>query len=508
MTDRKSAVLAAINRIELDPVNPFDNQRYFDWLGEAQTMLEKERKGAGSPVEAIIVYSTGCPSQFEAYCTRQVGSANKAKGMGITVIGVCNPQARPFGFPVLPEGHCRSLQQAASPGYYHPLQEGIKVSEDLRGLFHAGDGLKLAGLTLTEWLGPGVSLVPGSAVPSPRIAGPQLTFEWGELLPGQTVTTTYRVAPTSTGQLPLRTNDSRVTFEDSLDRGPDPLPVPSRVLTVTECALLPTPTAPPTLEPTPSPTESPLPTPTQPAATATPAPSATATATATSVPGVVFLPVALRGVCKPGLTPVDVVLAIDASTSMLDPSAGTTKIAAAQEAARRFIQLLDARRDHAAIVAFNAEARLAQVLTGDKVALERAVNAIRPEPGTRIDLAVALGASELASPRGQPGGTRVLVLMSDGRSDGSTADAALAAANAAKQAGVSLYTIGLGDDVDDALLRQMASGPTTYFQAPDAAALAAIYEGVARALPCPGGVEWAPDQFGHPLKYGWSTSSQ
>lgn len=40
------------------------------------------------------------------------------------------------------------------------------------------------------------------------------------------------------------------------------------------------------------------------------------------------------------------------------------------------------------------------------------------------------------------------------------------------------------------LLRQMASDAATYYQAPDASALAAIYEGLASALPCPGSAGW------------------
>jgi hypothetical protein len=66
----------------------------------------------------------------------------------------------------------------------------------------------------------------------------------------------------------------------------------------------------------------------------------------------------------------------------------------------------------------------------------------------------------------------------------------VARAGAAKAAGVVIYTIGLGADVEGEALAAMASRPEGYFAAPEAGALAGIYAQIAVALPCPAGAFW------------------
>ena len=60
----------------------------------------------------------------------------------------------------------------------------------------------------------------------------------------------------------------------------------------------------------------------------------------------------------------------------------------------------------------------------------------------------------------------------------------------AKAAGIRIYTVGLGTDLDEAALREMASGPEAYRHAPSAAELAGIYRGIAVDIPCPGAAFW------------------
>jgi hypothetical protein len=102
------------------------------------------------------------------------------------------------------------------------------------------------------------------------------------------------------------------------------------------CEALPTPTPGPSETPVPSPTITSSPTPTvtpSPTPTLTPSP----TPTATPVPLPVFLPVGLRDRCDP--KPIDVVLILDASTSMLhETRGGRPKMEAAREAASRRVQ--------------------------------------------------------------------------------------------------------------------------------------------------------------------------
>lgn len=82
------------------------------------------------------------------------------------------------------------------------------------------------------------------------------------------------------------------------------------------------------------------------------------------------------------------------------------------------------------------------------------------------------------------------VMQTDGRSNPRPASEAVARAGEAKAAGVTVFTIGLGADIDVEALAAIASRPAWYYGAPDGEALAEIYRAIAVALPCPVGVFW------------------
>jgi hypothetical protein len=87
--------------------------------------------------------------------------------------------------------------------------------------------------------------------------------------------------------------------------------------------------------------------------------------------------------------------------------------------------------------------------------------------------------------RGLYGTTRnrsVIVLLSDGQHNGDPADV-LAAANDARADRMVVYAIGLGNDVDTALLTKVA-GPGRYFPATSPTLLKAIYRAIAGVIPC------------------------
>lgn len=182
----------------------------------------------------------------------------------------------------------------------------------------------------------------------------------------------------------------------------------------------------------------------------------------------------------------DIVLVVDASSSMLEPvpGGGGTKLAAARSAAQAFVDNLGLPQDQAAVLPFHSSARLAQTLTGDAAALERAIAGIGSGTGTRIDLGLAAARSELASPRRRAGNLPVVVLLTDGQSDGGTADAARAEARALRAAGAAVFTIGLGANADGALLGELAGDLARYHYAPGADALRDIYRSLAWSLPC------------------------
>lgn len=266
-----------------------------------------------------------------------------------------------------------------------------------------------------------------------------------------------------------------------------------------------TPPPPPTLTPTeppapstPSPTLPPSETPTR---TASPPPSATSTPppSPTTPPRPIYLPLALHLRCEPAQQRVDLVLVLDASSSMAEPTrSGRPKIDAALDAARAFLGLLALggpppapgqpvpEGDQAALVAFHADAWLLTPLSADRAALDAALETIALGQQTRLDRAVAVGAAALAdATRRRPGNLPVLVLLTDGRANPVLVDAAVAEAAAAKAAGVTLFTIGLGEAIEADALAAMASTPTAFLRAPDGEDLAAAYAQVARRLPCP-----------------------
>jgi len=268
--------------------------------------------------------------------------------------------------------------------------------------------------------------------------------------------------------------------------------------------LEPSPTPMPTVTPTSTPTETPVPTDTPtltptPRATSTATPSATPTATNTASPTAkprqIYIPLALHERCDPTQQRIDVALVIDASTSMNEPTRlGRPKIVAALEAARAFLDLLSLNgpsSDQAAIVTFNAQAQLLAPLTNDRAALEVALDAITLAQQTRLDLAVAAGANALADvTRRRPTNQQVLVLLTDGRANPVPVEAAVEQATLAKASGVTVFTIGLGEDIDAEGLAAMASTAGGFLRAPDAEDLAAAYAQVARSIPCPAGAWW------------------
>jgi Mg-chelatase subunit ChlD len=142
----------------------------------------------------------------------------------------------------------------------------------------------------------------------------------------------------------------------------------------------------------------------------------------------------------------------------------------------------------AAVVAFNAEAMVLAELGSDRAAMAAALDRIQAAPQTCLVCGVAMGAQVLERrPRGH---LPVVVLLTDGRSNPRPASEAVARAAEAKAAGVVVFTIGLGEDLDAEALLAMASRPEYAYRAADGEALAEIYRAIAVALPCPADAFW------------------
>ena len=251
----------------------------------------------------------------------------------------------------------------------------------------------------------------------------------------------------------------------------------------------PAPTATPTATETPSLTATPRPSATvQPSATpeatstAPPSPSPTASPvppTASPSPAPSYLPLLLREHCDPQRALTDAILVLDSSSSM----AGA-KIEAARQAGLSFIAALRLPEDHVGLVAFSRGIDLSHPLSGDEAVLEAAVRGIQVSSGTRIDLGLEEARNLLE--RGARGGDviPVIVLLTDGIQE-ALPERPLAIAGDLRAAGVTLYAVGLGADVDSAYLLQLAGDPSRRYLSPRPEDLAAIYAQIARRIPCP-----------------------
>jgi Mg-chelatase subunit ChlD len=404
------------------------------------------------------------------------------------------------GCPAVPTDHyCQTAKRMPErASYYSEYNEGGKLRGALESEFtrlQAAAGLKSR--SLETLLPMGLAFVPDSASEPPTVATnadqtTSLTWDWPRLTRTEPHTVTFKVQPVAEGVWPIT---GLVTLTDKQNKLRE-LPLPVTPITVAGDCSLPTPTDTPT--DTPEPTPTPRPTDTN---TPTPTDTSTPTPTPTRTPSPLFLPILLKESCTETSVYTDVALVLDLSTSMSQAiGGGRTKLAATLEAATLFLDRMDftpdadGRHDRVAVVGFNAAAWTQQALTNDKGAVVAAIAALpsHQAEGTRLDLAFQRGAEALAAR--VAGSTPVIILLTDGlpsqvppAEDGSVATTVLRAAQAAKDAGVTVYTIGVGlpADIDAGLLTAAATSARHYYFTPDPEALAGIYEQIAYSFGCP-----------------------
>ncbi len=461
-------------------------------IDKAMQLLRDARTPAISPIEVILLYGDGCDPSVGGCPAASKAAASRAAGEGVAVMTVCYAES--------PRETCKNTykQMASDPSYYFESRSA-GVPKALKQLLDQGKGLYLKQLNLLEVLGPQINYVAGSGTPLPTALPPRLTFGFKDAKVATPQVAGYRIKPAQLGSLALRSGESAVSFVDSFGRSRAGITVPLRSLNVEPCieasptpeasatpAASATPTDPPTATASPSPQATPLP-----SLTFTP------TASATAQTRRVYLPLLLRQACKPAVSNRNyVILVLDASSSMEESSGAQTKIAAAKAAALAFVDLLKPGVDAVGLVPFNSQAapfEQGSVWPGEDFGPTRAAIAgIRTAPGTRIDLALARVQEILREMRSSLGAydNVLTVLMTDGRPDQGTVPAILESAAAIKGAGMRLYTVGLGADIDRDLLRQVASGPGYYLEAPSGDDLEALYRSLAVNVGCPGGSMW------------------
>lgn len=153
--------------------------------------------------------------------------------------------------------------------------------------------------------------------------------------------------------------------------------------------------------------------------------------------------------------PNDVILIIDKSGSMQ----ADNRINAAKDAAKEFIDLMDLTKHEVGIVDYSTNAS-SFPLTTDKNDAKAYVDTIQLGGNTNTSAAIREATATLANHRSDAQPT--IVIMTDGEAN-NTADA-LSAAKAAKDAGITFYTIALLSPNEDAdanvynqLMKEMAS---------------------------------------------------
>jgi Mg-chelatase subunit ChlD len=199
----------------------------------------------------------------------------------------------------------------------------------------------------------------------------------------------------------------------------------------------------------------------------------------------------LDGTCQEVAERADIVLVVDRSDSMNYEEG--RKIAAARQSVLAFLDLMDLRRDQIGLVSFASEARIDVPLTQSAAAIAAAANALVAGDGTDIAEALDKTLEAFSGPTRRPDAKPIVVLMTDGVPFDTTALRAVNAGDRLRHAPIAMgpqladhhvtvYTIGLGDDVNPDLLRVLATVPEMYFFAPTAADLADVYETVARRI--------------------------
>lgn len=183
----------------------------------------------------------------------------------------------------------------------------------------------------------------------------------------------------------------------------------------------------------------------------------------------------LDGACLPQRTSADVVLVVDRSGSMEGQP-----IADAKTAAKAFIDRMDLSADQVAVVSFADTAILNQPLTTSAGAARAAIDGLTAGGLTNIADAINTAQAELSGPRRKSGNQPVIILLSDGAPTAGSDP--LPAASAAKAAGTRIFTVGLGNQIDANLLRNIASSASDYFFAASSADLDAIYQRIAGVI--------------------------
>ena len=397
-------------------------------------------RGRADAKPVLILMTDGKPNR-ETSATLEAARRARERGMQIFTIGfgAIDPMVMAL-MATTPEDAFFAADAATLVDIYQAIADRLTADVLARSM------------TVTDELPTNMTYLRSVRGPAPSVDGRLLTWTLRDV-PFDGIRLAYEVEPTKRGRHPTNV-EAEAEFVDGLSR-PGRLRFPVPEVEVVDLD----PTATPTLTPVPTPTPTPRP---------------------------VYLPITVRQRCASEEIGTDVVIVMDNSGSMAAPvrEGGPSQLASAVSAAAQLVERMRTA-DRAAIVAFNAEARLVQGLTGDRGLLLGGLGALRTESGTRIDLGLEAAFTELSGERAVEGNTRAVVLLTDGRS-AIEDEVVLIAAETVRSLPARLFVIGLGspENLDVDLLRQVAGREEDFFAAPSADELAAIYASIAKTIEC------------------------
>lgn len=170
---------------------------------------------------------------------------------------------------------------------------------------------------------------------------------------------------------------------------------------------------------------------------------------------------------QPLTTAANTVLAIDHSGSMGEPWNSTTKVEGAKSAADSLVDILQgaafANQSPVSIglLQFNDQTDSLLAPTADYTPVRDSISPITADGGTDLIKPIEAGARQLES-----AGGGALILLTDGVDEnGNSDDSIVAAADAARAKGITIFTIGFGtpgSDINEALLKRIAGDDSRY----------------------------------------------
>lgn len=395
---------------------------YTDALESALAELTGPRSRPEVP-QVVIMLTDGKPTDR----TQVLRAADDLKDLGVVLYTI--------GLGSNVDADLLALM-AGDPGQFFqaPTEADLAdVYQSIARLITAGQ--LLASGQVTDTLPPDMTFVPGSASPAASVSGRVLSWQMQDV-PTTGTLLSYEVRPQQPGLRPTNESASLAYVDGTGQEGEIAFPVP-------EVNVL-------------------------------PRDSWTA-----------YLPQVWKNRCKPQRA--DVVLLFDTSSSMLGPVSPTnpqTKLDAALQAGRLFLNAMQFPEDQAAIVTFDSGARRVQPLTSSRGALELSLADVASGTGTRLDLGLEIALVELLGSRHRERNNAVIVALTDGQTNPGTESHALSVALDARVGGIAVFTIALGSDADADLLWIIAGDDSRAYDAPSAEDLRAIYGQIAGRVLC------------------------